>query len=235
MEKSSDMKASFKVKTNESLANAIRRSTGLVPTMAVDEVEISRNDSALYDETLAHRIGMVPIKMDKSWKEDTVLKFKIDSKKETVYSGEIKGEFELVHNNIPLTLLSPGQELKIKGKTRMGIGKEHAKFSPGIIFYRDVAEISLDKDLEKEIRNAFPQAEIKEKGNKIVLKDDGSKTILDFCEGLTHRKKKKVEITETGEFLFTVESFGQMKVEEIFRKSIEALEKELKNISKKIK
>lgn len=235
MEKNSDMKISFKIKTNESLANAIRRGTGLVPTMAIDEVEISRNDSALYDETLAHRIGLIPIKMDKSWKEDTVLKFKLDSKKENVYSGEIKGDFELVYEKIPLTLLSPNQELKIKGKTKMGTGREHAKFSPGIILYRDITEISLDKEFEKEIKNIFPGIEIKDKGNKVILKDDNEKTVLDFCEGLAQRKKKKVEVTETGEFLFTVESFGQMKAEEIFKKSVEILEKELKGISKKIK
>ncbi len=235
MEKNADMKISFKIKTNESLANAIRRGTGLVPTMAIDEVEISRNDSALYDETLAHRIGLIPIKMDKSWKEDTVLKFKLDSKKENVYSGEIKGDFEPVYEKIPLTLLSPNQELKIKGKTKMGTGREHAKFSPGIILYRDITEISLDKEFEKEIKNIFPGIEIKDKGNKIILKDDNEKTVLDFCEGLAQRKKKKIEVTETGEFLFTVESFGQMKAEEIFKKSIEILEKELKGISKKIK
>ena len=41
------------MKVNESLANAIRRCVSLIKTMAVDEVEISRNDSALYDEQAA--------------------------------------------------------------------------------------------------------------------------------------------------------------------------------------
>ena len=40
---------------SESLANAVRRSLSEVPTLAIDEVEIFSNDSALYDEMLAHR------------------------------------------------------------------------------------------------------------------------------------------------------------------------------------
>src|SRR6056297_853391 len=125
----------FIEKTNESLVNSIRRSVGLIPIMAIDELEISKNDSALYDETVAHRMGLLPIKMEKSWKDDTVLKLKLNVKKEgMVYSGETKGECEFVHDKIPITLLKKDQELKIKATTKMGLGKNHAKFSPGILF-----------------------------------------------------------------------------------------------------
>ena len=56
----------FTANIDESLANAIRRYIDQIPILAVDEVEISKNDSPLYDETVAHRIGMVPLKMDKT-------------------------------------------------------------------------------------------------------------------------------------------------------------------------
>jgi len=236
MIKNIDEKQVFKMKMSENIANAIRRSVGLIPTIAIDEVEISRNDSPLYDETLAHRMGLVPIKNDKSFKEGDVLKFKLDSKKEgTVYSGDIKGDVEVVYDKIPITLLSVEQEMKIKGKTKMGIGRDHAKFSPGTIFFRDVTEITMDKEFEKDISSKFPQNEIKAKASKIVVKDDQEKTLLDFCEGLAQKNKKKIEVEETGEMLFTVESFGQIKAEDVFKKAIDILKKEVKQIPKELK
>ena len=236
MIKKTDEKILFKAKMDESLANAIRRSVSLVPVMAIDEVEISRNDSAMYDETLAHRLGLVPLKFDKSFKEDNVLKFKIDSKKEgAVYSGDIKGDVEVAYDRIPITLLNANQELKLKGKTKMGTAKEHAKFSPGILFYRNVSEIILDKSFERDVLRIFPKTKIKEKGNKIAFKDEQEKGILDFCEGISQKNKKPIEVNETGELVFVVESFGQMKADEIFKKAAEALKKELKNVTKTIK
>ena len=54
----------FRTDANYSILNAIRRSVEEVPTLAIDEVEIFKNDSALYDEVLAHRIGLVPLKTE---------------------------------------------------------------------------------------------------------------------------------------------------------------------------
>ena len=51
---------------SESLANALRRSVSEISTLAIDEVEIFKNDSALYDEMLAHRLGLVPLKTEKA-------------------------------------------------------------------------------------------------------------------------------------------------------------------------
>jgi len=226
----------FQMNIGETLANSIRRSIGLVPTMAIDEIEISRNDSPLYDETIAHRLGLIPLKMDKSFKENSVLKFKLDSKKKGfIYSGDIKGEIKVVHEKIPITLLNENQELKIKGKTKMGVGREHAKFSPGIMYYRDVTEIRLDDIFEKEIRNSFPENEIKKKGNKIVLLDNKSKTILDFCEGIAQKNKRPIEVKETGDLIINVESFGQMDAKDIFKSAVEILKKETKSILKNLK
>ena len=55
-------KLSFKTDMSISLANAIRRSVNYIPLLAVDSLEISKNDSALYDELIAHRVGLVPLK-----------------------------------------------------------------------------------------------------------------------------------------------------------------------------
>ncbi|MBI2057159.1 DNA-directed RNA polymerase subunit D, partial [Candidatus Pacearchaeota archaeon] len=111
----------FSAEVDNSLANAIRRYISQIPIVAVDEVEISKNDSALYDETLAHRIGLIPLKAKKQ-----TGKIKLDSKKEgIVYSGELKGDAEVVYDKIPITLLDKGQELEIKATLKSGRGFEH--------------------------------------------------------------------------------------------------------------
>ena len=44
-------------------ANAFRRAMiGEVPTLAIEDVRIYDNTSALFDEMLAHRVGLIPIK-----------------------------------------------------------------------------------------------------------------------------------------------------------------------------
>jgi len=226
----------FTLNTNETLANALRRTIQQIPTMAIDEVEISRNDSPLYDETLAHRLGLVPMKMEKSFKKDDVKKLKLNSKKEgSIYSGEIKGDVEVVYDKIPLTLLDKEQALDIAIKTKVGNGEEHSKFTPGLIYYRIVSEVTMDGSLKEDFKKAFPNKEIKEKGNSFTVKDDSVKTIVDFCEGLAKKAGKDVSTKDGEEIMFIIESFGQIDTDEIFKKILDVLRKELKDVSKVLK
>ena len=173
--------------------------------------------------------------MEKGVDEDTKSKLKLEAKKEGfVYSGELKGPEKIVYDKIPITSLTKGQELSLVAEIRTGKGKEHSKFSPGLIFYRNASEIIMDKEFYDEIKKIFPNSEIKEKGNKIVIIDDKKQEIGDVCEGIAERAGKTAEVNKRKEMILTIESFGQMPVEDIFKKSIEELKKDLKDVSKKI-
>lgn len=223
----------FKAELEESLANAIRRYINQIDVLAIDELEIKKNDSALYDETVAHRMGLVPLKNKKV--DDKGVKLKLVVKKEgNVNSGEISGA-EVVFDKIPIVVLNKGQEVDIAATAKMGKGAEHAKFSPGLLFYRDACEISMDKSLAGEIKKVCGDADVKEKGDKIVILDNGKTEVCDVCEGIAHKNKKSVETTPTGELIVTLESWGQMDVKDVFTESINVLKKDLGELSKKLK
>lgn len=137
---------------DRSYANAVRRfCIAEVPCMAIDDVVILENSSVLYDEILAHRLGMVPIKTDL---ERYVLPekcdcgsplgchkcrvlFVLDAKGKdrvtTVYSGDLVSEdreIRPVSETIPLVKLALGQSVKLEAYARLGRGKEHAKWQP---------------------------------------------------------------------------------------------------------
>ena len=225
----------FKCKINESLANVIRRYINEIPILAIDEVEIFKNDSPLYDETIAHRIGLIPLKMDKSMDEKTIVPIKLVSKKEgVVLSGETSGKIKPVYENIPITSLNQEQELEITGIARSGKGSKHAKFSPGLMFYRKIQEIILDKDLVNEVKKIYPALEGEEKGDKIIIIDDKKTEVADICESISEKKGKKIEIKEKEGLVITLESFGQISTEEMFKKAIEETKKDLSDISKKV-
>lgn len=163
----------FKTNISATLANAIRRYINEIEVLAVDEVEISRNDSSLYDETIAHRIGLIPLKMEKAGKTATL---KLNSKREGyIYSGDFTPQ-KVVYDKIPITLLSKGQEIELVATAILGKGSEHSKFSPGFLFYRD----TLNPDEEKETEDlvltveSFGQLPIKDilLGSVDALKKD---------------------------------------------------------------
>lgn len=233
---SKENQITFLVKMNETLANSIRRYVNEVPVLAIDEVEINRNGSPLYDETLAHRMGLVPLKTGKELKEDSEVKITLKKKGPgIIYSGDIKGDVEVVYQKIPLTVVRGNQEIDIKGTARLGKGSYHTKYAPGFIFYRNSSEITMDKSLLGEIKKVCPESQIKEKGDKIIIVDDQAKEVGDICEGVAEKNKKTAEVNLKDELIFTVESFGQIEVKDIFKKSVETLKKDLQELSNKIK
>jgi DNA-directed RNA polymerase subunit D len=193
---------------NAAIANTIRRIIiAEVPTLAIDEVTFVKNQTPFYDEIVAHRIGLIPIKTDlKSYstkskgssKATTELKFKLKVKgPKMVYSGDLKSKDDKctpVYDNIPIANLLTDKELILEATAILGTGKEHMKFSPGLCYYRNmpVKFKSLDE-----------------------LKDD----LGDMKEDT---------------FIFFIESFGQLSCKEMFNTAMDVLDEKLSEFSKKV-
>ena len=222
----------FTVEADESILNTIRRYVNHIPVLAVDEIEISKNDSPLYDETIAHRIGLIPLKNENKTKG----KLKLNVKKEgIVYSEELKGDIKVIYDKIPITLLGKNQELEFVANVKTGKGSDHSKFSPGLIFYRNVFEIKVDKNCPKEVIENCPRNLLKLKDGKIIVEDnyqcDACESCVEYCK---KNGKESIEVVPTKELLVTLESFGQLSVEDMFKKSIEVLKKDLAELAKKL-
>jgi len=133
-------------------ANALRRFViSEVPCMAVDEVVILENSSVLYDEILAHRLGLIPLTTDlKGYvlPQDCDCKTSLGCSKcrvllvldavatdevKTIYSGDLISEDNLVKpklSNIPLVKLAVNQKIKLEAYAKLGKGRDHAKWQP---------------------------------------------------------------------------------------------------------
>lgn len=226
----------FSVEVEETLANAIRRYLNQIPILAIDELEISKNDSPLYDETIAHRMGLIPLKYDKVMNDKTEVKLKLSTKKEGIaYSGEAKGDVKVVYEQIPITVLKKGQELEMNIIAKTGKGIDHSKFSPGLMFYRNVVDIKIDKDCPKSVVDSCPQNILSVEGGKVVVKDASQCDMCDACvEKCKKLGKDSIRLTPTKGLTITLESFGQLDVKDMFKKSIEILKKDLAEVGKKI-
>lgn len=122
-------------------ANAIRRvAIGGVGCFAVDTVTFYENTSAMFDEYVAHRIGLVPILTPKDYDEKDEIVFSLEAEgPATVYSKEMKSSDKNVkaaNFDIPIIKLAEGQKIRVDGKAVLGTGKRSAKFQPGIVSYK---------------------------------------------------------------------------------------------------
>ena len=235
-----------------SIANSIRRNLFEIQTLAIDSVEFYKNDSALYDEFIAQRLGLIPLKADLktlSKKEDCscngkgclncAVSLKLKAKGPCiVYVSELKGKgFEIIHPEMPIVLLSQDQELEFVAEAKLGNSKEHAKFNPGLIWFNSYPKAEISKDCNNcgECIKICPRKAISNQGNKIVI-DEKKCDLCGACIETCNKLKEAIKITpSTEDFVFFVESFGQLSPEEIFILSIKILDEHLDELSKELK
>jgi len=219
-------------KINTSLANAIRRSVSEVPILAIKECDVYKNDSALYDEVIAHRLGLIPLKNQKL-KADKTIELKLKAKGKEggiqVLSKEL-GELS-VFSEIPIVLLDKGQDIEIVARAGVGTGAEHAKFIPGLMFYNHLPKIKISKEGESQSELSELYPEIFEFKNKLQVKD-ASKCQFDNED---FKDYPGIEVTHDDNLVIQIESWGQISPKEIFTESCKTLKSNLSNLSKSLK
>ncbi|MBS3151837.1 DNA-directed RNA polymerase subunit D [Candidatus Woesearchaeota archaeon] len=244
-------KTTFLMKdSNPAFVNAIRRViTSEVPTMAIRRATITKNSSALFDEILAHRLGMLPLFTDLSsydlpekcnckgsgcTKCQVVVTLKAEGPL-TVYASDLKFQdpkIKPVYAKMPIVKLLKGQELEFEAVATLGTGKEHAKFNPGLVYYKGYPKINIDKVKNpEEVVKSCPVNVYEIKGKQLTIVDQEACTLCMACvDAVDPKEGIKVEGSEK-DFIFTIESWGKITPEEILGKALEFLDEKLDEFS----
>ncbi|MEM4605710.1 MAG: hypothetical protein QW103_01590 [Candidatus Pacearchaeota archaeon] len=217
---------------NLSLANAIRRSSFEIKTLAIKEVEFFKNDSVLNDEILAHRIGMIPLKNERLKEGEVIeipLKYEAKKEGEEILSQQL-GKDLVAINDIPLVKLNKGQKVEFIARASLGNAKEHSRHLPGLIYYYTYKKINLNNDAKKNFSlvEVYPKIFTLE-NNEVIVKNEWA---CDFEEDDINFKN--VEIKSTDKIVFVIESFGMMSTSDILRESVKVLDKNLNELKKEL-
>lgn len=218
------------------LTNAIRRAIiRTVPTYAIEDVTIYKNTSSMYNEVLAQRLGLIPLKVTSDKKEFT---FKLSVKgPKTVYSGDIQFEdgVKPVYDKMIIVRLKDREEINLEGNIIQSTGEDHAKFIPAYVSYRFKAKINIVKqpDDPKKVAEVCPVKVFDVKNNKLEVVNPDACTLCLACVDVAGEDKIKVEGDENN-IIFEIETYGSLSNKEIIDKAIDNLSNELKALKEKL-
>jgi DNA-directed RNA polymerase subunit D len=234
-----------------SVANAFRRvMLTEVPILAIDEVEFYDNTSSLYDEVLAHRVGLVPVVTDLSvlnFRENCKCKdgcpscqVELSLKKSgpaTVYSHDIKSTSKNLTTvpGIPLVKLGKNQSIDLKAIAVLGTSHKHAKWQPAVVGYKyyPLIEISDKCNQCGACVDACPKNILVIKKDKLKV-TDVKKCIL--CRACTEACDAG-EISIKGDenrFIYEIETTGSLKPTEIFTNACDILIEKAEELASKL-
>lgn len=244
-------------------ANTFRRAMiSEVPTLAIDDVRIYDNTSALFDEMLAHRLGLIPIKTDLdtySMRETCVCNgagcpscsvtftLSAEGPKMVTSSDLIPQDPKAVpvHDNIPLVKIIKGQKLVLEAKAVLNTGKEHAKWQPTIICgYKNHPVITITDICDGcgMCVDECPREILAVKGKKVEV--IGGKlpdcSMCRLCEracvatGIGDEPAIRISF-EPDRFIFVVEGDGSLPVKEIMKRAIQHIKGQSDELERQVR
>ncbi|MBQ6629435.1 MAG: DNA-directed RNA polymerase subunit D [Methanobrevibacter sp.] len=233
--------------------NAIRRCAMVnVPKIAIEDVNIIRNDSAMFNEVLAHRLGLtplvsdldalegLPLPEDAEWDDfNSGILFSLhEVGPKVVYSKDLissDSKIKPVYDTIPLVKLKEDEEIVIEASAKVGYGKEHAKWIPTTVCaYKQYPEITFneDEEVDYDCALACPRGVLKSdrRSKKIKIVDDDDSplkgvencTMCKSCVRASANGYINVGYREN-DFIFRIETDGAMPPKEVLLKACDVL------------
>ena len=239
-------------KTTPAFVNTIRRLIVLeVPSLAIDKITMIENTSALFDEYVAHRLGLVPLWSDIDHIE---LHDECEDCIETTQDGCTRCTVELsmnvetdktnervitssdliprdtgyypIYDEIPIIKMGRDQRLELFAIAKFGRGKEHAKYNPvGTIGYKYYPDIKISKKgaLLHEIVKTCPTNVFEIQNGDLVASNPVNCTLCNDC---VKNSNGEVEVKgQPSDIIFTIESTGVYHFHKIIIEASEILDK----------
>tara|TARA_B100000085_G_scaffold155412_1_gene141174 strand:- start:372 stop:1229 length:858 start_codon:yes stop_codon:yes gene_type:complete len=256
---------------NYSFVNSIRRSlVSMVPCLAIHEVDFHMGSlgayvdeesgeekeyesiSAMFNEIVAHRIGMLPIPTDEKTVEAFGESIGDDSKQPdimyslhkqgpcTVYSGDLEpvnGDTALVipETSVPIVKLAEGQAILVYAKAKMGTAKQHAKWQTVVAprFYQAPTLTVNSGKGSKTVIDTVGKEYFKKKGKNHVI-DDPVKAheAIKKLESLWNDEDAKNAMTVTRNkthFILEFETTGAMEAKLALEQALKSLDSHCKD------
>lgn len=222
-----------------------------IPTLAVEWVDFRKNDSVLWDEIIANRLGLIPLEFDTkfyNFKKDckcggkgcTHCQVTLILKKKgpcIVYSGDLipsDKKVKPVYDKIPIVELTKDQELEFEATAELGLGKDHAKWQASVVGYRAIPKITISRGgNSKEYADKCPRNVFKFEKKKLKVNKPLECNVCLQCVELSSGAIK-VESDESN-YLFNVERACGLKPEQIVLKSFDVLSNKLDEFSKDLR
>ena len=118
-----------------------------------------------------------------------------------------------------------GQELEFVATAILGKGKDHAKFSPGLSYYKyePIVEIKKQPKNPELVAKMCPKKLFELKSGKLNLKKDYKKDCL-ICEACQDYSEGAVNVSEDkSKFIFNIESWGSIPSKNIAKEAANIL------------
>jgi len=232
------------------LVNAIRRVIlAETPTMAIDEVVILENQSPLFDETIAHRLGLIPLRTSKAYvmpeecqcggvgchlcQASFTLEVEAPEDGYIATTADLKPqdpEVVPVSDRIPIVKLARGQRVVLEAYARLGIGRDHAKWQPvSTTAYKMVPHVEVDEErcdgCGECVKACFKHV-FEMRDEKAVVVNEMECTLCNLCVEACDLDAIKVTYDENS-FIFFLESTGSLPPTDIFETSLDVFRKKM--------
>lgn len=240
--------------TNDIFLNTLRRVIMTeVPTLTIKNVKFIKNSSALFDEVISHRLGLLPLKTDlKTYNlpENCSCKCQGCAKCQviitlaaegpiTIYSSDLKFKdknISPVHDKVPIVQLLKDQELEIEAIASLGKGKAHAKYTPALVWYKGFPQIKIGNIKNPDtVLKECPKNIFELKGKNLMAKNPEECILCDACVDIAEPKGSVTVTPSNKDFIIYIENFGKLEGKQILDTALDILDKKLEEFIKLVK